>query len=355
MAQPSVARRPITLIRGARLVPIGLEASRSSDPVELVDLLISADEVSAIGLDLPSDGVDLVLEADGRWAIPGLWDAHVHLRQWAQTRTRLAVGSARSAAEVCDLVARHVATLAEPSSVIFGYGHRSAIWPLPPTVAALDAASGAHPVILTSGDAHNGWLNSAALRLLGLAERTEPLTENDWFAVMPAVTTLAGETSDDSAAVADAVADAAARGVVGITDFELALGYLEWPERFGRGIDRLRVRPAIYPDGLDGAIAAGLRTGDQLAGTRGLATMGPLKIISDGSLNTRTAYCCEPYVDARDGDRRAGLQNYDSAELTTLLERAGANGLEVAVHAIGDAAVQVALAAFDATGARGGI
>jgi predicted amidohydrolase YtcJ len=83
--------------------------------------------------------------------------------------------------------------------------------------------------------------------------------------------------------------------------------------------------------------------------------MGPLKIISDGSLNTRTAYCCEPYVDARDGDRRAGLQNYDSAELTTLLERAGANGLEVAVHAIGDAAVQVALAAFDATGARGGI
>ena len=354
MRRAEGTRRPATtLIRRLRPVPVGTATPERSRPAAPVDLLISAGEVTAIGLDLPADGVEVVLEADGRWAIPGLWDAHVHLRQWAQTRTRLDVSSARSAAEACDLLARHVATLPDPGSVIFGYGHRSALWRHRPTVSALDSVSGRHPVILTSGDAHNGWLNSAALRLLGVTERTQPLAENDWFAVMPAVTTLAGETSDDYTAVADAVADAAARGVVGITDFELALGYQEWPERFGRGIDRLRVRPAVYPDDLDAAIAAGLRTGDQLPGTGGLATMGPLKIISDGSLNTRTAYCCEPYVDAR--DRGAGLQNYDLAELRTLLERATANGLQVAVHAIGDAAVHVALAAFDATGARGGI
>jgi predicted amidohydrolase YtcJ len=353
--------RPTTLIRRVRPVPFGTdllraagipEPSRRSEPV---DLLIHAGEVTAIGPDLPADGVDLVLEADGRWAIPGLWDAHVHLRQWAQTRTRLDVGPARSAAEVCELLARHLATLPEPGSVVFGYGHRSAVWPDRPTVAELDAISGAHPVLLTSGDAHNGWLNSAALRLIGLTERTGPLAENEWFAVMPAVTTLAGETIDDSAAMTDAVADAAARGVVGITDFELALGYREWPERFARGIDRLRVRPAIYPDGLEAVIAAGLRTGDQLPGTGGLGTMGPLKIISDGSLNTRTAYCFEPYVGARAGDHRRGVQNYDRAQLRTLLERATANGLQVAVHAIGDAAAQLALTVFDATKASGGI
>ena len=145
-------------------------------------------------------------------------------------------------------------------------------------------------MILTSGDAHNGWLNSAALRLLGLAERPDPLAENDWFAVMPAVTALAGETIDDAAALADAVADAAARGVVGITDFELALGFHDWPERFGRGIDRLRVRAGdLSRRPRRASIAAGLRTGDPLPATDGLATMGPLKIISDGSLNTRTA------------------------------------------------------------------
>ncbi len=356
MGQAGAARRPTTLIRRVRPVPVGPDVDRALGPVEPVDLLISAGQVMAIGPRLTADGVDIVLEADGRWAIPGLWDAHVHLRQWAQTRTRLDVGAARSAADVCALVARHVDTLPGDSSVIFGYGYRSAIWPARPTVAELDSVSRAHPVILTSGDAHNGWLNSAALRLVGLAERTDPLAENDWFAVMPAVTALAGETIDDAGALADAVADAAARGVVGITDFELALGFQDWPERFGRGVDGLRVRPAIYPDDLDRVVAAGLGTGDPLAGTDGLATMGPLKIISDGSLNTRTAYCCEPYVDAQPGDRHpAGVQNYDLAELRALLERAAANRLQVAVHAIGDAAVHAALVAFAATGAGGGI
>ncbi len=372
---------PTTLIRRVRPVPVGGPAPASVGEVRTgaaapvpplaaapVDLLIEAGRVTAIGadlaasgVDLAADGVDLVLDADGRWAIPGLWDAHVHLRQWAQTRNRLDVSAARSAAEVCELVARHATTRPADGSPILGYGHRSAAWPDLPTVAALDAVGGLHPVILTSGDAHNGWLNTAALQLLGVPDTTGPIVENDWFALMPAVTELAGRALDDFAAVEAAVADAAARGVVGITDFEFALGFLDWPERFASGVDRLRVRPAVYPDGLDAVIAAGLGTGDGLPGTGALATMGPLKIISDGSLNTRTAYCCEPYVDSvRDGSApRAvhpnGLQNYDSAELVELLGRATANRLQVALHAIGDAAVQAALDAFAATGARGGI
>ncbi len=34
----------------------------------------------------------------------------------------------------------------------------------------------------------------------------------------------------------------------------------------------------------------------QVLDDAGLVTMGPLKIISDGTLNTRTAYCCDPYA-----------------------------------------------------------
>ena len=54
---------------------------------------------------------------------------------------------------------------------------------------------------------------------------------------------------------------------------------------------------ATYADRLEEVIEARLRTGDPLPGTDGRITMGPLKIISDGSLNTRTAWCCEPYAD----------------------------------------------------------
>ena len=351
------ARSAGTLIRHARLVEVGGVTTPSG--AEPVDLLITDGRVTAVGphLEPGDDPADVqVVDAAGRWVIPGLWDAHVHLRQWAQTRTRLDVGAARSAAEVADLVRTHAATLTTPDSVIFGYGYRSAIWPEQPTVAQLDAAAGDHPVILTSGDAHNGWLSSAAFRALGATPSAGALAENPWFALMPAVTELAGRLTDDAAAIEDAVAEAAGRGVVGITDFELAYGFRDWPERFARGVDQLRVRAAIYPDGLESVIDAGLRTGDPLPGTDGLATMGPLKIISDGSLNTRTAHCCQPYADAAPDDATpAGLPNYDLAELVALLSRATEHRLEVALHAIGDAAVATALTAFEQSGARGGI
>jgi predicted amidohydrolase YtcJ len=348
------------LVRRARILAIG-NADLSPAGGEPVDLRIAGGRVTEIAPGLVPRPGEPVIDVAGRWAIPGLWDAHVHFRQWAQNswtggRTRLDLGAARSAAEAADIVCRHAATLPEPDSPIFGHGHRSATWPLPPTVADLDAAAGAHPVLLTSGDAHNGWLNSAAFALLGVQPSTHALAENAWFALMPAITELAGRLVDDDASLEQAVADAAARGIVGITDFEFADGFLDWPGRYARGIDRVRVRPAVYPDGLDAVITAGLRTGDPLPGTGGLATMGPLKIISDGSLNTRTAYCREAYVDApADSPHPAGRANYSVDELIELLARAHAHGLEAAVHAIGDAAVEIALDVFAATRAGGGI
>jgi predicted amidohydrolase YtcJ len=83
--------------------------------------------------------------------------------------------------------------------------------------------------------------------------------------------------------------------------------------------------------------------------------MGPLKIISDGSLNTRTAWCCEPYSDAHRLEYPAGQPNLSGHELRDLLKRAHGGGLEVATHAIGDAAVAEALAAYAETGAIGSI
>ncbi|UUZ61320.1 amidohydrolase family protein [Nocardioides sp. B-3] len=83
--------------------------------------------------------------------------------------------------------------------------------------------------------------------------------------------------------------------------------------------------------------------------------MGPLKIISDGSLNTRTARCCEPYAEKAVHGFPLGQPNQTPEELRSLLARARENGLDVAVHAIGDRAVTEALAAFADTGARGGI
>ena len=105
------------------------------------------------------------------------------------------------------------------------------------------------------------------------------------------------------------------------------------------------MRAGVYPQFLERAIAEHLRTGDRLGE---LLEVGPFKIITDGSLNTRTAYCVDPYPG--DGDNR-GLLTVQPDALVDWLRRAVAAGLEPAVHAIGDAANALALDAFAAVGA----
>ncbi|MEZ5199789.1 MAG: amidohydrolase family protein [Micropruina glycogenica] len=84
--------------------------------------------------------------------------------------------------------------------------------------------------------------------------------------------------------------------------------------------------------------------------------MGPLKIISDGSLGSRTAWTREPYSDRpATPEHPCGQSNYSFDELRELLSRAKDAGLQVALHAIGDRANEVAIDAFAASGARGSI
>ena len=115
------------------------------------------------------------------------------------------------------------------------------------------------------------------------------------------------------------------------------------------------MRASVYPEALDALLEEGIRTGDRLNDKSDLLTMGPFKLISDGSLNTRTARCCEPYTDPEGNDPTYGKQNVDLTTMTDLLSRAHSGGLDVALHAIGDSAVDLALQAFEATGAAGAI
>lgn len=365
------------LVRQVRL--INLRQGESVADVTPLDVRVVAGTITEIGARLRRRGGEQVQDADGLWALPGLWDQHVHLGQWAALSGRLDLSGAASVEQACALVAEAVSTgstggggstggdgstggerstgvggsTGEIRATIQGFGHRPATWSSPPTVAALDAASGTTPVVLISGDAHHGWLNTAALTALRLPSREGVIEEAEWFALFPRLAELPGAADDVARQLPRVLAAAAARGVTGIVDLEFADNPTLWPPRVAAGLTAVRVRAGFYPDRLAAVLASGLRTGDPLPDGAGLATLGPLKIITDGSLNTRTAWCCEPYADHP--PLPYGKQNVAPTELDALLAAATAHGLEVAVHAIGDAAVRDALDCFAATGARGSI
>jgi predicted amidohydrolase YtcJ len=275
---------------------------------------------------------------------------------WALSRRRIDLAGTTSPDEA---VARVAVGLADRpgDGLVMGYGHRMAGWSRVPTVAELDAVTGDRPVALTSGDGHNGWLNSAALGLVGVDDATGPLTEDDWYPVYSRLEALTGPEEDETSALRPALDAAAARGVVGIVDLEFGGSFRAWEQRWEAGLDRVRIRASTYEDGLDEVARRGHRTGEPLFPGQDLVTMGPFKVISDGSLNTMTAWCCEPYLAGEDAGLEFpdGRPNADLDRLVPLLTRAREIGLDAAVHAIGDRALSVALDAFEASAQRGSI
>ena len=341
-------------------------------PGEPVDVRVTGGRVVEVGRGLSAPGVP-VFQADGSFLIPGLWDAHAHLDMEAARSARIDTLATRSAEEALELVAQELRDLPAGSrpTTIQGFGHRLSNWPRLPTVAELDAVTGEIPTLLISGDVHSGWLNSAALRIFGLPQASPqepgtPMKEDPWFALLDRLDEVPGTRELRESGYRQVLADMLARGITGVVDMSWSEDPDDWPRRLQAMAAQgalpavlPRIRVAVYRDKLERWIARGLRTGVELPGSPRLADgspvllQGPLKVIADGSMGSGSAHMCEPYQAELGLEHSCGVVNIDRAELTDLMAQAARHGYEMAIHAIGDAAVDDVAAAFALSGAVG--
>lgn len=342
----------VTVLRNARVPGRSGEFDVVLDETSVVALVPT-------GTSVVTGPAPIVVDIEHRWVIPGLWDEHTHMLQWSLAQARVDVSATQSAAEVAQAIGWHLGVLPESDDdpdhvrdIVVGFGFRDALWPDRPTRALLDDVAGATPVVIASGDGHCGWASTAAGELLGVAlDPSGILREDDWFEVSRRLDRQAESDLDGLVVVAGTYA--AARGVVGVVDLEMADNTRAWQRRVAAGATSLRVEAGFYADRLDQVIAEGYRAGDVIPETGGLVHLGPLKIMSDGSLNTRTAYCRTPYADSARTAPHHGALDVDPEQMHALIVRAFDAGLDVTVHAIGDEAVHLVLDTFEAVG-RGG-
>lgn len=305
-----------------------------------------------------TDHIDL----QGRLACPGLDDAHAHIMGvgFAQGQIDLGVDTAPSVAAITSLVGASAASRPSGTWVVGqGYDQASLAERRHPTRADLDPVSPDHPVLLWRSCHHIAVANSAALRLAGItastADPSDGKIDRDEHGEPTGVLRESAATSlaaMQPEASEREIADALVRGGMefrrhgvtsateaGIRRKEEFRAYQKlWAER------ELPLRSylmMIIDNTLDELISLGISTGFGDDWLR----IGPAKLFADGSIGGRTARLRRPYRDEPDN---VGIWMISPEEIRRRVLRAHAAGFQIGIHAIGDAAVETVLDAYDA-------
>jgi predicted amidohydrolase YtcJ len=297
-----------------------------------------------------------VVDLHGRALIPGLIDHHIHFCAYAASLSHVQLEGACSVEEAVMRVAERVKT-AKPGELILGMGWNHLDWRVPefPTKNPLDVVAPNNPVVLDRKDGHSVWINSAALQLANITRETpnpiggvidrdasgEPtgiLREN-------AIELLGGNIGFDAGTVSEtdllnAIHAAHKLGLVGIHNVEGAKSLELFQKLRAQNQLQFRVTHMIPSENLDHAIKLGLRGG---LGDEWL-NIGGVKIFSDGSLGSQTAWMLEPFEGTSDN---CGVTTQSPEQIERWARAAARAGMMVCTHAIGDRANREVLNVYE--------
>jgi len=299
-----------------------------------------------------------VLDLKGKTVLPGLIDCHVHFVKYGLQKTWIDLRNVKSISELKRRLERRVSASAKGSWIVgHGWDQERFEEKRYPTRLDLDEVAKENPVVLTRVCWHICLVNAAALRIANIGKEIGPIQggQIDMDPETGEPTGILRESAQDlvwkavpppspkelEVAILVACRDAVKVGLTSIhclIDSSREISALHTL----RKRKRLPLRVNILPprELLDSLAALGMKTGfgdDYLR-------IGPVKIFADGSLGARTAALAEDYSD-HPGNK--GIMIFGQDELNGIVEKAHKSDLQVAIHAIGDRAVESALTSFE--------
>ncbi|KAL8293715.1 hypothetical protein RQP46_000416 [Phenoliferia psychrophenolica] len=316
----------------------------------------------ATPIDIPRDAV----------VLPGFIDAHCHMCMLGSSLLKPDLVKCKTLSEIKSiLLATRAADASSPrlfarqwrfDSLVDEFGRT-----VRPNKSILDSLFPDVPVYLDSFDLHSIWVNSEALRELGVSEDTQdpkggsyerdeageltgliletPVFEHIWPFL---ANQLSDKDRDDGLQRAfDAYVST---GVTGAIDMAMTEEDLSTFERYYTSHNntlpiRVSAHWLISPAGTETDRVA--RVATAVSHRARLAKFEPwfrivgIKIIVDGVIDACTAFMKEPYAN---GETAGPIWTLE--ELIPVVTAADRAGLQVACHAIGDAASEIALEAL---------
>ncbi|POX38576.1 amidohydrolase [Streptomyces sp. Ru73] len=334
--------------------------------------------IAALDEELEGCTADAVIDMGGAHAVPGFNDAHHHLSLVGKGLRELDLSyeAVPTLDALYAAVAERAAALPADAWML-GAGYDQNKLGAHPTAEALDKAAQGRPVWLVHTSHHMGVASTEAFRRAGCTGltavpdvpgghvvrtadgRAEGLLQETAMQVVeralrpePASEWTANIATGARAALAVGLTSVTEPGI-GVTD---GIGngpadldaYLRVRERGELGV-RMTVMPYITalhdcgvfePESRWYGLDLGLRTG---FGDEWLR-IGPTKLMSDGSLIGRSAAMC---CDYHDSPGNSGLLQHEPERIRHYITEAHRCGWQIATHAIGDAALDIVLDAYE--------
>lgn len=343
-----------TLYRNGRIFTG--DESRWADSV-----VVDGDVFVHVGVEQSAPPTDTVIDLRGSVVLPGFTDAHTHLLMMGEALGQVGLTDASTLEEI---QRRLGAARDSANGVLRGRGWLfDAIPDGEPTAAMIDAVVSDIPVYLDANDYHSCWVNTAALNELGITRDTpDPIggriardSDGEPSGMLYETAAQLHAWAHRDASTTDAQRDSAvervvsaylAAGVTGAVDMAfdgLGLAALGRASESGRLPLRVAAHWFVANTGEDAANLAQVAQAAEHASvtTPGVKILG-IKLVLDGTIDACTAAMGAPYADGTNAE-----PIWPADRLFPVVEAADAAGLQIALHAIGDAASTLALDAIE--------
>lgn len=340
--------------------------TRSTDGsyVEADAIAFDADGILALGEAAADIQADHVIDGSGGFVCAAFRDGHVHAIPGGFEG---AIAPVRGHATPQEIAAA-VGTWARANpdvEWVRGEGFDHTLAPEGIFLASwLDAEVPDRPVVIRATDYHTVWVNSEALRRVGYTADTpqphdgeivrddagEPVgTLREWGAWRPVYDLMPKMTREQALSSLTIASDGfVAAGLVWVQDAWIEPHDVDsWLAAAEEGILNFRADlglwcdPNTWRDQLDHFAKTRERVA---AAAPGRLSSTTIKFFADGVLESGTGALLEPYCDC---PHSKGMPNWDPAELNLAVAAVDALGFSPHIHAIGDAAVRMALDAIE--------
>lgn len=303
-----------------------------------------------------------IIDLNGKLLLPGFIDSHLHILNYGYTKQKLVLNSCKSIDELIESGKKFINEKGiAPGKWLLGRGWNQDYFDVKrfPTREDLDKISLKHPICYTRACGHLAAANTKAIELVHKKLGIDFNNKNiDWEtgifredALKYLYSSIESPTVEDIKSMLKCAAnDLIKCGITSVQtdDFDAMpdRDYKKVLKAYNELVMENKLPVRVYEQCLlpemsqvEEFIKSGYRTGQGNYNFK----IGPLKLLIDGSLGARTALLCNGYND----DKMAkGISNYTQDELNEIVSYAHKNDMQLAIHAIGDGAIYMALDSF---------